>query len=129
MAETLNSPLSKQLQRLNQIRRAIPALRKGQYSTEGCNGNMAFKRRFTGNDSLTGKDVDSFVCVAISGQATFTGIPNGTYVDAITGNKVTVGNGTLTTDSIGQANMRVYVLQNSSTQTGKIGSVDSQFLK
>ncbi|MBU5487844.1 starch-binding protein [Clostridium sp. MSJ-8] len=129
MATTLNSPLSKHIQRLNQIRRAIPALRKGQYSTEGCNGNMAFKRRFTGNDSLTGKDVDSFVCVAISGQATFTGIPNGTYVDAITGNKVTVGNGTLTTDSIGQANMRVYVLQNSSTQTGKIGSVDSQFLK
>ena len=128
MAETLNSPLSKQLQRLSQIRRAIPALRKGQYSTEGCNGNMAFKRRFTGNDSLTGKDVDSFVCVAISGQATFTGIPNGTYVDAITGNKVTVGNGTLTTDSIGQANMRVYVLQNSSTQTGKIGQ-DTDYLK
>ena len=128
MAETLNSPLSKQLQRLSQIRRAIPALRKGQYSTEGCNGNIAFNRRFTGKDSLTGKDVDSFVCVAISGGATFTGIPNGTYVDAITGKSVTVSNGTLTTDSIGQANMRVYVLQNSSTKTGKIGE-DTAYLK
>lgn len=49
--------------RLNRIRQAIPALRKGQYSTEGCSGNMAFKRRYT--DSNT----DSFVCVAISGGA------------------------------------------------------------
>ena len=128
MAQTLSSPLSKQLSKLNQVRRAIPALRKGQYSTEGCNGNIAFKRRFTGKDKLTDKDVDSFVCVAISGGATFTGIPNGTYVDAITGDTKTVSGGTLTTPSLGKANMRVYVLQNSSTSTGKIGGT-TDYLK
>ena len=36
---TLNSPLSKHIQRLNKIRRAIPALRKGQYSVDGVSGN------------------------------------------------------------------------------------------
>ena len=126
MADTLSQPLAKQLSRLNRIRRAIPALRKGQYSVEGCNGNMAFKRRYTGDDN--GKQVDSFVCVAISGGASFSGIPNGTYVDAITGDKKVVSNGSLSTDSIGKGNMRVYVLQNSSTSTGKIGE-DTTYLK
>ena len=126
MAETLNSPLAKHLSRLNQIRRAIPALRKGQYSTEGVSGGMAFKRRFTGDDN--GKQVDSFVCVSITDGATFTGIPNGTYVDAITGTSKTVSNGTLTIESSGKGNMRVYVLQNSTTSTGKIGE-DGVYLK
>ena len=122
MAQTLNSPLSKHIQRLNQIRRAIPALRRGQYSTEGVSGDaMAFKRRYTADG------VDSFVCVAISGSATFTGIPSGTYVDAITGKTVQC-NGTLTTDSVGKGNMRVYVLQNSSGISGKIGE-DGTYLK
>ncbi|MDY4078786.1 MAG: alpha-amylase family glycosyl hydrolase [Clostridium sp.] len=122
MAQTLNSPLSKHIQRLNKIRKAIPALRRGQYSTEGVSGSgMAFKRRYTADG------VDSFVCVAISGSATFTGIPSGTYVDAITGKTVQC-NGTLTTDSVGKGNMRVYVLQNSSGISGKIGE-DGAYLK
>ena len=120
MADTLNHPLSKHIQRLNLIRRAIPALRKGQYSTQGVSGSgMAFKRRYTGDDN--GKQVDSFVCVSISGGATFSGIPNGTYVDAITGTSKTVSNGTLSVEATSKGNMRVYVLQNSSTSTGKIG--------
>lgn len=125
VAETLNSPLSKHIQRLNKIRRAIPALQKGQYSLEGCNGagGIAFKRRFTDND------VDSFVCVTINGGATFTGVPNGTYVDAITGDKKTVGNGTLTTnDCSGQGNMRVYVLNNGDGISEAIGE-NGDYLK
>ena len=111
MADSLNHPLSKHIQRLNKIRRAIPALRKGQYSTEGVSGDaMAFKRRYTADGE------DSFVCVAISGSATFTGIPAGTYTEAITGKTVQC-NGTLTTESVGKGNMRVYVLNGS----GKIG--------
>ena len=49
--ETLNSPLSLHLKRLNAIRKAVPALRKGQYSTEGINGSgcAAYKRRYTAN--------------------------------------------------------------------------------
>ena len=123
MAETLNHPLSKHIQRLNLIRRAIPALRKGQYSVQGVSGDMAFKRRYTN----ASEGVDSFVCVSVSGGATFTGIPSGTYVDAITGDTKQV-NGSLTIPATGQGDMRVYVLQNSQTKTGKIG-VDGAYLK
>ena len=106
MADTLNHPLSKHIQRLNLIRRAVPALRKGQYSTEGITGNMAFKRRYTN----TSEGVDSFVCVTITGTATFTGIPNGKYTDAITGDVKTVTNGTLSIPATAKGDMRVYVL-------------------
>ena len=108
---TLESPLSQHLIRLNRIRQAVPALRKGQYSTQGCSGasGLAFKRRYT--DSNT----DSFVCVTISGGATFSGIPNGTYVDAVTGDTQNVTGGTLTASCSGQGNMRVYVLDTAKT--------------
>ena len=108
---TLESPLSQHLMRLNRIRQAVPALRKGQYSTEGCSGSsgLAFKRRYT--DSNT----DSFVCVTISGGATFSGVPNGTYVDAVTGDTQTVTGGTLTASCSGKGNMRVYVLDTAKT--------------
>ena len=104
--QTLNKPLAVHLQQLNQIRRAIPALQKGQYTTSSnyvTNGNMAFIRRYTA------EGVDSLACVAISGGATFKGIPNGKYIDAVTGDIKEVSNGTLTVPSIGTANMRVYV--------------------
>ncbi len=106
---TLNSTLSQHLMRLNRLRQAIPALRKGQYSTEGCNGNIAFKRRYT--DSTT----DSFVLVAISGDATFSSIPNGKYVDAVTGDVKNVTNGTLSASVSGRGNMKVYVLDTAKT--------------
>ena len=109
VADTLNSTLSQHIMRLNRLRQAIPALRKGQYSTDGCSGSMSFKRRYT--DSNT----DSFALVTISGNSTFSGIPNGTYVDAITGDTKTVSNGTLTANCSGRANMRVYVLNTSKT--------------
>lgn len=119
---TLNYPLALHIQRLNKIRMAIPALRKGQYSTEGCSGKYSFKRRYT--DSET----DSYVLVTISGNSTFTGIENGTYVDAITGDTQTVSNGTLTANCSGKGNMRVYVLSTSKTKApGKIGE-DGKYL-
>lgn len=116
MNATLRNPLALHIQRLSRIRMAIPALRKGQYSTEGCDGAYAFKRRFT--DAAT----DSYVLVTISGNATFTGIENGTYVDAITGDTKTVANGTLTATCSGRGNMRVYVLDTDKTPApGKVG--------
>lgn len=125
MAATLSHPLSLHIQRLNKIRAAIPALRKGQYSTEGCAGQgvAAFKRRYT--DSTT----DSYVLVTIGGAATFTGVENGTYTDAITGDVQTVTNGTLKTKACsGSANMRVYVLSTAKTPApGKIGN-DGKYL-
>jgi uncharacterized membrane-anchored protein YjiN (DUF445 family) len=54
--------------------------------------------------------IDSFVLVSITDGATFSNIPNGRYVDAITGDIKNVTNGTLVTPSVGKGNMRVYVL-------------------
>lgn len=122
MAVTLKHPLALHIQRLNRIRAAIPALRKGQYSTEGCSGNIAFKRRYT--DAKT----DSYVLVTIGGNATFSGIENGTYTDAITGDVKTVTSGSLTASCSGAANMRVYVLSTSKTPApSKIGD-DGMYL-
>ena len=106
VADTLSKPLSVHLQQLNAIRRAVPALQKGQYTTDSkyvSNGNMAFIRRYTAEGT------DSLACVAISGGATFKNIPNGKYIDAVTGEPIQVTNGTLTVPNIGKANMRVYV--------------------
>ena len=95
----------------------------GQYSTEGCSGGgMAYKRAYSANG------VDSYCLVTVSGGATFTGVKNGTYVEVVTGNKVTVSGGTLTTDEIGQGNLRCYVLQTSGAPSGKIGE-DGTYLK
>ena len=125
LAATLSRPLVKHLQRLNRIRQAVPALRKGQYSTSGCtsSGGYAFKRRYT--DGTT----DSYALITINGPATFTDVLNGTYTDCITGDVKTVTNGTLTTTSCsGKGNMRVYVLSTSLTPApGKIG-VDGPYL-
>jgi glycosidase len=126
VADTLNHELAQHVMRLNQIRRAVPALQKGQYSKDKCSGGVAFKRRFVDKE----KGIDSFVLVAINGSATFSGVPNGTYVDLVTGD--TKSGSTITTGSIGDGNMRVYVLQNETAKaygaTGKVGK-DGAFLK
>lgn len=116
MAATLKHPLAQHIQRLSKIRMAVPALRKGQYSVDGCSGSFAFKRRYT--DSST----DSYALVCISGGATFSNIPNGTYTDCVTGDKKTVTNGSLSVSCSGKGNLRVYVLTTSKTPApGKIG--------
>ncbi len=105
--DTLDKPLSQHLMKLNAIRRAIPALQKGQYTVDSkyVSGNMAYIRRYTN----ASENVDSLACVAISGSATFKNIPNGKYIDAVTGDVQTVTNGTLSVGNIEKANMRVYV--------------------
>jgi glycosidase len=118
VATTLGRPLVKHVQRLNQIRRAIPALQMGQYSTDGISGGMAFKRRYTSGGT------DSFALVTVSGGATYTGIPNGTYRDAVSGDVRTVTDGTLSVAAPGKGNLRVYVLDG----PGRIGS-DGPYLK
>lgn len=75
--QTLNGDLAQHVRRLNQIRAAVPALRKGQYTFDDCqaNGGWAFKRAWE----------DSYALVAVNGGATFTNVPAGTYVDIVTG--------------------------------------------
>ena len=120
VAATLSRPLVAHLQRLNKIRAAVPALRKGQYSKSDCKATngYAFKRRYTSGD------VDSYALITLNSGATFSNVPNGIYRDCITGDVITVTSGTLTTPSFsGKGNMRVYVLNG----PGKIGS-DGPFL-
>ena len=113
--------------KLNKMRRAIPALQKGQYTAASgyVTGDMAYIRRFTDNTT------DSLACVTVSGGATFKQIPNGLYIDAVTGDRQTVTNGTLTVPSIGKANMRVYVCCASGFTgiDGAIGSTSTTYLK
>lgn len=91
VAKTLNADLAQHIIRLNKIRAAVPALRKGQYTFDGCsaNGGWAFKRAYK----------NSFALVALNGGATFSNVPNGSYVDIVTGNKYNVTNGSVTVDA------------------------------
>ena len=125
VAATLDRPLVKHLQRLNQIRRAVPALQKGQYATANVSGGIAYKRRFTD----AAKGIDSFALVAVSSGATFGNIPNGTYRDAVTGDVKVVTSGVLTATVSGQGNARIYVLDlPGNPAPGKVGA-DGPFLK
>ncbi|MGN1130378.1 MAG: glycosidase, partial [Ruminococcus sp.] len=121
VAETLNAPLSVHLRQLNLIRQAVPALQKGQYTCDSnyVSGNMAYVRRYTNAE----EGIDSLACVTLSGGATFKNIPNGKYIDAVTGDVQNVTNGTLTVGSLAQGNMRCYVACGSGFTgiDGKIG--------
>lgn len=91
VAQTLNGDLAHHIQQLNKIRAAVPALRKGQYTFDGCsaNGGWAFKRAYKN---------ESYVLVAVNGGATFSNVPAGTYTDIVTG-KTYNGGGTITVDA------------------------------
>ena len=130
MATTLNSTLPKHIQKLNAIRRAVPALQMGQYTTNGTyvSGGMSYIRRYTG--TYDGKSVDSVACVSVTDGATFKNIPNGTYIDAVSGDRKTVTNGTLSVSATGKGNMRVYVWSGgNSTVNGAIGPSGQTYLK
>ncbi|MDE6683077.1 MAG: starch-binding protein, partial [Muribaculaceae bacterium] len=90
VAKTLNGDLSQHIRRLNLIRQAVPALRKGQYTWDGCsaNGGWAFKRAYK----------DSYALVAVNGGATFSNVPAGTYTDLVTG-QTYQGGGTITVNA------------------------------
>ena len=99
-AASLNHDVAQHLIRLNKIRQAVPALRKGQWTDEGCaaNGGIAFKRAYK----------DSYALVALNGGATFTDCPAGTYTDLVTGKTYT--GSTITVDAPNnQGQVRVLV--------------------
>ncbi len=115
-ATTLGGDLSQHIIRLNQIRAAVPALRKGQYTWDGCsaNGGWAFKRAYK----------DSYALVALNGGATFSNVPAGTYTDLVTG-KTYQGGGTITVDAPKtQGQVRVLVKD---WKGGKVGE-DGKFI-
>lgn len=116
VAKTLNADLAQHIIRLNQIRAAVPALRKGQYTFDGCSakGGFAFKRAYK----------DSYALVAINGGATFSNVPAGTYTDLVTG-KTYQGGGSITVDApTNKGQLRVLV---KGWTGGKVGE-DGKFI-
>ena len=106
MATTLNSTLSKHLQKLNQARLSCIALRRGQYTNSNFSGSgIGFTRRYTSGGT------DSIACVVISGSGSFSGLPNGTYKDLYSGSTYQVNGGTLQANATGQGNVAIFVKQ------------------
>ena len=117
VAATLNHDVAQHLIRLNKIRQAVPALRKGQWTTDGCKATgkngIAFKRATK----------DCYALVALNGGATFTDCPAGTYTDVVTGK--TYEGSTITVEAPAtQGQLRVLVKD---WNGGKIGE-DGAFI-
>ena len=117
VAASLNHDVAQHLIRLNKIRQAVPALRKGQWTTDGCKATgkngIAFKRATK----------DCYALVALNGGATFTDCPAGTYTDVVTGK--TYEGSTITVEAPStQGQLRVLVKD---WKDGKIGE-DGPFI-
>jgi glycosidase len=120
ISTTQSHPLYQHIKRLNQIRRAIPALQKApmQQVNEWGSG-ISFVRDYNNGESYV------VVGLTIGSQQTITvsGVRNGTYRDAVTGNVITVNNGTITF-TVKANSAGIYVLNG----PGKIG-VDGLYLR
>ena len=113
IATTKSHPLWQHLQRLNLIRRSIPALQRGQMlNVNEFGSGMSFVRDFN--------DGESYAVVGLatgSGQSfSVSGVRNGVYRDAVTGATVTASGGTLSF-SVQAHSAGIYVLDG----PGKIG--------
>ena len=120
IGQTQNHPLYRHIKRLNQIRRAIPALQKapmGHFSEWG--SGMSFVRDWNDGQSY------AVVGLAIGSdqQVNVGGIRNGRYTDAVTGGTIDVGNGAISFSVRGNS-AGIWVLNG----PGKIG-VDADWLR
>ncbi len=120
LAASQSHPLYRHIKRLNAIRSAIPALQKGQMErVNEWGAGMSFSRSYN--------DGGSFAVVglaAASGQnISVSGIPNGIYRDAVTGNSINVSNGEINF-FVNAYSAGVYVLNG----PGKIGQ-DGDYLR
>lgn len=120
IAATQAHPLYRHIQRLNQIRRAVPALQKAPMSRVSEQGSkLSFVRDYNNGASYA-------VVGLASGSAqsfSISGVRNGTYRDAVTGATVTVTNGTIGF-SVAAMSAGIYVLGG----PGKIGT-DGVYLR
>lgn len=118
--KTTQHPLFQHIRRLNQIRRAIPALQKAPMSKVNEWGSgMSFVRDFNNGQSY------AVVGLAMGGeqQITVTGVRNGLYRDTVTGNEIQATHGNLSFHVKGDS-AGIYVLNG----PGKIGK-DGDFLR
>ncbi|MBL4910431.1 MAG: chitobiase/beta-hexosaminidase C-terminal domain-containing protein [Alteromonadaceae bacterium] len=120
LAATQAHPLYQHIKRLNQIRKAIPALQKAPMSqVNEWGAGMSFVRDLSAQGSYAAVGLATG-----SGQnITMSGVVNGTYVDAVSGGTINVSNGSLSFN-VPAYSARIWVLNGS----GKIG-VDGVYLK
>ncbi|WP_295396861.1 alpha-amylase family glycosyl hydrolase [uncultured Thiodictyon sp.] len=113
-------PLYQHIRRLNQIRRAVPALQKAPMTRVSEWGSgMSFVRDLSeqGDYAVVGLAIGS------DQQVTVDGVPDGTYRDAVTGHEVQVGGGHLSFH-VRANSAGIYVLNG----PGKIGE-DGAYLR
>ncbi|MGC4120083.1 MAG: alpha-amylase family glycosyl hydrolase [Myxococcales bacterium] len=117
---TKSNKFFKHVQRLNQIRAASPALQKGVMKNFGDNDNAFWTIRDYNNG-------ESVAVVGLSqggGSISVGGVKGGTYVDAVTGNSLTVGEGGTLTFNVQAGSAGVYLLNG----PGKVGQ-DGEYLR
>lgn len=120
LATTQSHPLYQHIKRLNQIRKAVPALQKAPTTKVSEWGSgMSFVRDYPAQNSyaVVGLAAGSNQNITVSG------VPNGTYKDAVTGNVINVSGGSISFTVKGNS-IGVYVLNG----PGKIG-VDGTYLR
>lgn len=120
IAATQAHPLYQHIRRLNQIRRGIPALQKAPMSqVNEWGGAMSFVRDYNNGESY------AVVGLAMGGDQDITvgNVRNGSYVDAVTGNRINVSNGSISFHVRGNS-AGIYVLNGS----GRIGD-DGVYLR
>ncbi len=114
LAATQSHPLYQHIKRLNQIRSAIPALQKAPSTrVSEWGAGMSYVRDLSSEGSYAVVGLASS-----SGQSiTVSGVKNGTYRDAVTGNSINVTNGSISF-SVASYSAGIYVLNG----PGKIGN-------
>lgn len=120
LATTQSHSLYQHIKRLNQIRKTIPALQKAPTSkVNEWGAGMSFVRDYPAENSyaVVGLAAGSDQNISVSG------IPNGTYRDAVTGGTINVSGGSINFTVKGNS-IGVYVLNG----PGKIG-VDGAYLR
>ena len=120
IAATQAHPLYQHIRRLNLIRGSIPALQKAPMShVNEWGGGMSFVRDYNNGESY------AVVGLAMGGDQDITvgNVRNGAYVDAVTGNRVNVSNGSISFHVRGNS-AGIYVLNG----PGRIGD-DGVYLR
>ncbi|HAC62821.1 MAG TPA: alpha-amylase [Cyanothece sp. UBA12306] len=120
ISKTQSHPLYQHLQRLNLIRRSIPALQKAPMSEVNEWGSgMSFIRDYNNGESY------AVVGLAMGGEQNVTigNVRNGHYVDAVTGHTIDVNSGSISF-SVQSNSAGIYVLNG----PGKIGD-DGVYLR
>jgi hypothetical protein len=102
------------------MRKAIPALQKGTWRWDGSNSGNAvgFVRKFGNSECAVGLAKDG------AASFNFSSLTNGVYKDAVTGNTITVSNGSLSF-TVSSSSAGVYVLNG----PGIIGALGEGFFQ